>query len=175
DDSPWTTLFEKMFDPTRLAVPFYAILGNHDYKEGKDQIELDHARRHTESRFKLPARWYRAELPPVTLLALDGNHREIGRSQWLAERQWLESELSKKPPSDWTVCFAHQPLFSDSHHGDEKILQDDWGPIFKRHHVDFYLAGHDHCLEHLQIPGWPTSFVVSGGGGQDKYEIKRHD
>lgn len=175
NDWHWKKLFEQMYDPRRLAAPFYAVLGNHDYESHKAPIELDYAKQYPRSRFKLPARWYRVDLPPVTLIALDSNHDELSKGQWAAETRWLEAELSKPQTTRWTICFAHHPLFSNSQHGDDEQLQRDWGPSFKQHHVDFYLCGHDHCLEHLQLPGWPTSFVVSGGGGKDLYEIKRHD
>ena len=175
DDPQWNTLFEQMYDPKRLAVPFYAALGNHDYKDGKAPIELDRAKQNQKSRFKLPARWYRVDLPPVILLALDSNRKELSEAQWTEQTKWLKTELSKPHAGRWTICFAHHPLFSDSVHGDDATLQSDWGPAFKRHKTDFYLCGHDHCLEHLQIPGWPTSFIVSGGGGQSRYEIEREN
>jgi hypothetical protein len=43
---------------------------------------------------------------------------------------------------------------------------------FKQLKPDFYLAGHDHILAHLEIPDWPASFIISGGGGYEKYPIK---
>src|SRR5207247_1962103 len=68
NDPQWTKLFEHMYDATRLAVPFYACFGNHDYDEHREQIELDYARQNPHSRFKLPAHWYRVDLPGVALL-----------------------------------------------------------------------------------------------------------
>ena len=37
-------------------------LGNHDYDGNKVAIEMDYARQHPESRWKLPDRWYRIDL-----------------------------------------------------------------------------------------------------------------
>src|SRR5438093_141999 len=139
-----------MYDPTRLAAPLYVVLGNHDYESRKAPIELDYAKQNPRSRFKMPARWYRVDLPPVTLIALDSNHDELSKGQWTTETRWLEAELSKPQTTRWTICFAHHPLFSNSQHGDDEKLQRVWGPAFKRHHVDFYLCSHDHCLEHLE-------------------------
>jgi hypothetical protein len=31
--------------------------------------------------------------------------------------------------------------------------------------VDFYVAAHNHQLEHLRIPGQATEYIVSGAGG----------
>jgi tartrate-resistant acid phosphatase type 5 len=176
EDPAWKELFERRFDRKGLDVPFYAVLGNHDYSGGKAQIQLDYAKRNPGSRFKMPARWYRADLPGerplVALIALDSNRGSLGKEKWPEQARWLESELSKVGEIPWTVCFAHHPLFSDSVHGDEDDLQEAWGPAFKKNDVDFYLAGHDHALQHLQIPEWPMSFLVSGGGGYDLYEIE---
>src|SRR2546423_316989 len=62
NDPVWQTVFERMYDPTRLNFPFFVALGNHDYQNGKDVIELDYAKAHPESRWKLPARWYRVDI-----------------------------------------------------------------------------------------------------------------
>jgi hypothetical protein len=40
-----------------------------------------------------------------------------------------------------------------------------WGEEFKKAKLDLYLCGHEHTLQHLEIPGWSTSFVIAGGGG----------
>lgn len=176
EDPAWKELFERRFDPKSLAAPFYAVLGNHDYSDGKAQVQLDYARRNPGSRFKMPARWYRVDLagdrPLLALIALDSNRGKLGKEGRAEQARWLETELEKAGEIPWTVCFAHHPLFSDSEHGDDDDLQKEWGPALKKHEVDFYLAGHDHALQHLQIPEWPTSFLVSGGGGYDLYDVE---
>lgn len=178
-DRHWRTLFEEMYDPKILAAPFYAVLGNHDYSDGKDRIQLDYALRNPDSRFKLPNLWYRVDLPPgdpiVTLIALNSNTEELSEEQWSTQTRWLETELARPRDATWVVCFAHHPLFSDSEHGDDMALQKAWGPAFKRYGVDYYLAGHDHVQEHLQLPGWSTSFLVSGGGGYETYDVNRSE
>lgn len=46
-------------------------------------------------------------------------------------------------------------------------MQAAWGQLLKKHQVDFYVSGHDHVLQHLRMPGWPTTFLISGGGGEN--------
>ena len=74
DDPVWKNVFEDMYDVKRLNVPFFAVLGNHDYQGNKAQVELDYSKKFPESRWKLPARWYRVNIPSdkpvVTLLML---------------------------------------------------------------------------------------------------------
>ena len=82
DDPEWQKRFEQMYDPVRLAFPFYATLGNHDYEKDEWKIQLAYPKAHPESRFKLPARWYRLDLPQdhplVTILMLDSNKSLMG-------------------------------------------------------------------------------------------------
>ena len=168
-DPQWQTLFEKMYDPVRLPMPFYASLGNHDYEDFKDLIELEYARLHPESRWKLPARHYRVDLPAdnpmVTVIMLDSNRQVLNDLDWAEQRRWLEGELAKPRTTEWVICCAHHPLFSNGLAGNNGVLQKDWGTLFKKYHVDFYLCGHEHNLQHLEIASWPISFVMCGGGG----------
>ena len=39
--------------------------------------------------------------------------------------------------------------------------------------VEFDLCGHEHDIEHLEIPKWFTSFVIDGGGGAHTHPLSR--
>jgi tartrate-resistant acid phosphatase type 5 len=176
-DPMWQSAFENMYDAKVLSFPFYAALGNHDYQNNKDAIELEYAKANPDSRWKLPARWYRVDLPAdnplVTILMLDSDKDPLGADRWNQEKAWIDTELAK-PRGTWTLCCAHHPLFSNGGHGDNGVLQKDWGDLFKKYNVDFYICGHDHDLQHLEIPTWFTSFVLVGGGGAD-LKLMLHD
>ncbi len=169
EDVLWDEMFEKMYDPKALDFPFYAALGNHDYSNGAVSFELNYSKAHPESRWKMPAKYYRVELPAdkplVTLLVLDSCKDQMKPQEWTAENAWIKLELAKPRKTRWLVCAAHHPLFSNGDHGDNGVLQRVWGEMFKKYGVDFYLCGHDHDVQHLEIPGWPVSFVLAGGGG----------
>lgn len=168
DDPRFKAFFEDTYDVHRLNVPCYAVLGNHDYKQKNVDIELGYEAAHPGTRFHLPARWYRLDLPPtkplLTLLMLDSDHDYMPAANWADEITWLNFQL-QQPRAQWTICCGHHDMFGNANHGDNGVLQKDWGTLFKQYHVDFYLCGHEHTLQHLEIPGWSTSFVVSGGGG----------
>lgn len=180
-DPKFDRLFERMFDPKRLNVPFYALLGNHDYSGGReDRVELQYAKERPNSRWKMPGRWYRVELPSaddplVTFIMLDSNYLFLSTEEWRAQADWLRGELAKPRTARWLVVCAHHPLYSNGGHGDDERLRREWGPLLAQHHVDFYLSAHDHNLQHLRIPGLATTFVISGGGGATTYEIVRAD
>lgn len=169
DDPQWQTLFEKMYDPVRLAFPFYAALGNHDLENGKMQVELDYAKANPKSRWKLPARWYEVDFPIdrplVKVLMLDSNKHALSESDWARQLAWMKAELNTRN-SQWLICCAHHPLFSNGDHGDNGELQRDWAPLFETGKVDAFVCGHDHDLQHLEVPGHRTSFLLVGGGGQ---------
>jgi hypothetical protein len=168
-DPVWKHIFEDMYDIKRLNVPFFACLGNHDYLDNKAQVELDYAKFNPGSRWKMPARWYRVDIPSdkpvVTLLMLESTKDKMSAADWAAQMAWMDEQLSKVPAGVWTVAAAHHPLFSNGGHGDNGVMQTNWGPIFLKRHLDFYLCGHDHDLQHLEIPGQTESFVLVGGGG----------
>jgi tartrate-resistant acid phosphatase type 5 len=82
----WQTQFEQMYPAKDFPCPAYAVLGNHDYQrwpESKVEAELEYARSGRNgpaaTRWTMPARWYRFELPAknplVTFLALDSTCR----------------------------------------------------------------------------------------------------
>jgi hypothetical protein len=179
NDRRWRTLFEQMYDSDVFRVPFYAMLGNHDYDPKKRAAQFAYARENPNSRWKMPAKWYAIDFPSdeplVTVLVLDSNCWRQTPEERKSQNFWLEQQLSESRNSTWTIVAAHHPLFSNGRHGDTPMLIEDWGRLFRKHKVDFYLCGHDHNLQHLDIEEWPTSFVVSGGGGAKLQDLRRDD
>jgi tartrate-resistant acid phosphatase type 5 len=182
----WQTQFEDMYPSTAFPCPAYAVLGNHDYQrfpESKVDAELEYARRQG-TRWTMPARWYRFELPAknplVTFLALDSNmpKETLGRDFTLTPQQraeqlaWLEAELKRPRTTPFLSVIAHHPIYSDGPHGDHPVLIRDWDPLFQKYRVDVYMAGHDHDLQHLEFEGHPTSHFLSGSAGADLYSLK---
>lgn len=186
----WKTQFEEMYPADAFACPAYAVLGNHDYEkfpDSKVDSELEYARS-GHSRFTMPARWYRFEFPTekplITFLALDSNmpfkdgKSEHGRDFTLTQQQqaeqlaWIETELKRPLTTPFLAVIAHHPVYSNGPHGDHPILVRDWDPLFRKHNVHLYMAGHDHDLQHLEFEGHPTTFFLSGGGGADLYTLK---
>jgi hypothetical protein len=191
----WQTQFEQMYPADVFPCPAYAVLGNHDYQEwpeSKVDAELEYARTGQttagRTRWTMPSRWYRFEFPEknplITFIALDSNvpHADgsttHGRDFTLTQQQqaeqlaWLEIELKRPRTTPFLVVIAHHPVYSNGPHGDHQTLIRDWDPLFRKHNVHLYMAGHDHDLQHLEFEGHPTSFFLSGGGGADLYNLK---
>ena len=85
---------ERAGYPKQLPMPFFACLGNHDYDGNNLNIESDYVRQNPASRFKLPDRWYRVDLPAekpvVTVLMLDSNMELLGEVRWNQQIAWLQ-------------------------------------------------------------------------------------
>ncbi|BCU78260.1 metallophosphoesterase [Luteolibacter sp. LG18] len=192
-DSPrWKKGFEDCYPKEVFPGPCWAILGNHDYAEtaGQEKAELDYAKRPEGTRWTMPAKYYRLDLPKenpvITLLMIDTDWEPINRAIhaklaeqrpiWMTDEEkkaqmaWLEKELqSKRAP--FTAVVGHHPVYSNGPHNDTKELVDELAPLLETHGVHVYLGGHDHDLQHLEIQGKKTSFVISGGGGRRLTDI----
>jgi hypothetical protein len=188
DDYQFQSLFEDMYDARRLNFPFFLTAGNHDYEPWrpdrsrgeryKAEIEREYARKHPDSRLKYPAgKWYRLDFPQggerpfVTALMLDSNKPHLTANEWEEQKQWIDEQLAKTP-ARWRISAAHHPFFSNGAHGDNGVMQVEWGPVMRKGGLDFYCGGHDHDLQHLQLPGWPMSFIQAGGGGQTATDMR---
>lgn len=187
----WRTGIEDMYPVSHFPGPCWAILGNHDYHDnaGGERVQLAYAAQ-GNTRWTMPAKWYRFELgspqPILTVIALDsdlpsvsgGKNKTTGQpraSMSAAEEQqqleWLKGELAR-PRAPFTMVIGHHPLYSNGSHGDTPALIEQWGDLFQQHRVHAYLCGHDHDLQHLELEGKFTSFVISGGGGARTRALK---
>ncbi len=190
NDPRWKVQFEDMYPRANFDCPFYSIMGNHDYQRMpanvvKTEMELAYAKQ-PGTRWTQPALYYTFDFPQknplIHVIALDSNvnqgHPDKGANftmsaeQQATQLKWLAAELDKPRTAPFTVLMGHHPIFSNGPHGDHKILIAEWEPLLRQHKVDFYLAGHDHDLQHLEFEGHPTSFVCSGAGGADLYDLK---
>jgi hypothetical protein len=190
-DSRWKSQFETVYPPSSFDCPAYAVPGNHDYEnapQSKYEAELAYAALGT-SRWTMPSRYYKVLLPEkdplITCIMLDSNMpdepaqpppRGNYYTQTDAQRQeqlaWLAKTLAEPLATPFLAVIAHHPLYTNGVHGDNQTLIRDWDPLFRKAGVHFYLAGHDHDMQHLEFAGHPTSFVLSGGGGAVLNPIK---
>lgn len=186
ESSRWKNQIEDMYPPDAFACPMWPVLGNHDYHDNYkgEKVQLAYAQK-PGVRWTMPGKWFRVDLgsqPLVTFLFLDSNYRSVSggfkrpsfstgfRFRSLKEDEeeeqleWFKAEL-EKPRAPFTVVVSHHPLYSNGEHGDSRTLIKEWGGLLQKHQVHAYICGHDHDMQHLEIEGKFTSFVLSGGGG----------
>jgi len=161
-DPQWLTKFEQMYDPGVLDMPFYAVLGNHDYF-GNPAAQVDYTLQ--SSRWKMPARYYTfthnlSDGTTVGFFAIDTNTIESEPAQ-LA---WLDAALSAST-ARWKIVFGHHPAYSNGWHGDNAGLIAMLAPLLSARGADIYLAGHDHDLQVLRPVGG-VLYLVDGAGSR---------
>lgn len=167
-DPKWKSRWEDFYTP--LGFPFYAALGNHDYghppiicpfERGSPDAEVAYTA-HSKS-WRMPARYYTFKAGPVLFIAID-------TEGWSAEQlAWIQATLAASasdPDIKWRIVYGHHPIYTSGVHLNERrisALRAQLLPILKAAHVDAYICGHDHDLEHLRADG--MEFLICGGGG----------
>lgn len=169
----WLDTFEWIYDgPCLQGLPFYAVLGNHDYK-GNVQAQIHYGvQRLGSGRWRMPYRYYRkgfghaAGRTLLELVVLDTNR---------GPAQQLDRLLSQVPRDHtwWRIVAGHHAIRSkDTRYGDNADYVASLLPLLREHRVDVYLAGHSHNLQLLAPAGEPT-YIVSGAGGKRLYDLQQ--
>jgi hypothetical protein len=176
DAQVWKLRWENLYTP--LGIPFYASLGNHDYghppiicpaERASPEAEIAYTE-HSKS-WHMPARYYTYIAGRVRFFAID--------TEGWSEKQlsWLKSELQAtfgEPGVSWRIVYGHHPMYTSGVHLNERRigeLRRELAPVFKQQKVDFYIAGHDHDMEHLKADG--IEYLICGTGGA-KLRAVRH-
>jgi acid phosphatase len=180
DDPKWKTSFEEIYTDPALQIPWYAVLGNHDYK-GNPQAQIDYTARST--RWKMPSRYYKvsgaqAGLADTDLFVIDSSplvhkYREkveapialnVKAQDTDGQLAWLDRELAAST-ARWKLVFAHHTIRSGgSGHGETPELVELVRPILERRGVQAYINGHDHDLQHISDGG--VDYVCCGAGSE---------
>ena len=178
-DEQWEFKFERMYSHTSLQVPFYAVLGNHDYYNNP-QAQVDYTNVSVSKRWKMPARYYTFtqavdDTSSVQFFCLDTTPLDAERVEEIEEGQtivtvdyrtqltWFDEQLQQSK-ARWKIVTGHHALYSGGAHGDNKGMIALLEPVFMKYKVDAYLAGHDHHQE-LKKPINGVNYLVIGGGG----------
>ena len=152
-DPLWKKAFEIPY--SALEIPFYAILGNHDY-QGNIEAQIRYSQK--SKQWRMPRAYYSLTRGPVDFFFLDTN--EFDQKQ----KKWLKEGLAKSQ-SPWKIVCGHHPIYSYGDHGNSEELQEDLLPVIEGK-VDFYLSGHDHNKQVIQKKSSDITFIVSGAGAK---------
>ncbi|UIJ46285.1 tartrate-resistant acid phosphatase type 5 family protein [Sphingomonas cannabina] len=178
DDPHWQGSFEDIYHATSLQVPWYASLGNHDYR-GNEQAQIDYGAR--KGRWTMPGRWYsfRKQAPDRTTVEffvidttpmISGYYNDrktmVSGQDVEAQLRWLDHALAASR-ADWKIAIGHHPVVrygaADKAAGPDLI--DRVNPLLQRYQVPLYLHGHNHNLQHVQQG--LTDHVCAGAGSQN--------
>jgi len=165
-DPQWVTKYEKIYAlPHLAALPWYAILGNHDHRSDPD-AQIAYGTRNP--RWHMPARWHSwtDTIDGVTNLrfvGLDTQPIMQGDPSAAAQLRWLDETLASSRER-WKIVLGHHPIRSYGHYGDQSTLLKRVKPILDKHRVQAYLCGHDHDVQIIRDPSDTFTCIVSGGG-----------
>ncbi|XWS48222.1 hypothetical protein CRYUN_Cryun13aG0055600 [Craigia yunnanensis] len=164
-----------------LIIQFHAVLGNHDYR-GDAEAQLSPLLRKIDSRW-LCFRSFIVDAELVEIIFVDTTpfvktyflDPEDHTYDWrgITPRKAYITNLLKDVESalressaKWKIVVGHHAIRSVGHHGDTEELVSHLLPILKANNVDFYMNGHDHCLEHISDTDSPIQFLTSGAGSK---------
>ena len=174
DDPQWQTSFEKVYTAESLQVPWWSILGNHDY-HGNCDAQIAYGK--TSRRWNMPARYYTRteridEANTVDFFYLDTTpmagyaveklfSRNLAGQDIAKQVAWLKEALAAST-APWKIVVGHHPVYSGGEHGDTPFIIKHVLPLLQEHGVQVYLNGHDHDLQHLQA-GTVNLFCCGAG------------
>ncbi|MFN0103255.1 MAG: purple acid phosphatase family protein [Bryobacteraceae bacterium] len=170
-DRDWERKFFAPYSQTLRAIPFKAVLGNHDGNESERTADLAVCL----DNFFMPGRWYRFEYASlVEFIALDSTTNQPSGPPspvYLAKGEqsnWLGATLAK-PALPWRLAVLHHPMFTAGpNHPPFLPKAQHWFRAMRSSGVQAVFSGHEHNLQiserneetgHMQ-------FVVSGAGGE---------
>ncbi|MEB0223047.1 MULTISPECIES: metallophosphoesterase [unclassified Pseudomonas] len=169
-DLSWQMRFERVYWGQWLShVPFFAVLGNHDYPLSQ-KVELEYAQQHKGSgRWQMPSNFYVKDFgsvdgrPLVRMVFLDTS---APREAFQQQIDLLDQAFQQPGPQPvWRIAAAHHPVRNHGEHGEDSQLVATLLPALQRNKVDVFLAGHDHNQQ-LVLRAAEPAWVVSGAGGQ---------
>eukprot|EP01059_Diplonema_ambulator_P012702 TRINITY_DN23133_c0_g1_i1.p1 TRINITY_DN23133_c0_g1~~TRINITY_DN23133_c0_g1_i1.p1 ORF type:complete len:349 (+),score=75.82 TRINITY_DN23133_c0_g1_i1:99-1049(+) len=187
EDPLWKTDFEDVFTTAATRVPWYSILGNHDYAYSPEaQIQYKSP---VNDRWVLPARYYSKRVllsgeQYMTLVFLDTNpcinaYRSENPNGWdpcspkyddCPGCKFHENVVAQNCSAqyDWLKTTMSGIDRADwvvvvGHHPAWEINTNDFTSIIQQHGFDLYLNGHTHELNTYTVDG-SGQYVTTGAG-----------
>ncbi|KAL5721813.1 acid phosphatase [Ranunculus cassubicifolius] len=181
NDLAFEESFTNIYTAKSLQKQWYSVLGNHDYR-GNVEAQLSKVLKKIDHRW-LCLRSFILNAEIVEFFFVDttpfiekyftdpeghkydwnGVHPRHHYTETILND--LELEL-KESTAKWKIVVGHHAIRSIGHHRDTKELVNQLLPILETYEVDFYMNGHDHCLEHISSTTSPIQFLTSGAGSK---------
>ncbi|MEM6801769.1 MAG: metallophosphoesterase, partial [Bacteroidota bacterium] len=172
EDDHWKSSYEEIYQGPALNIPWYPVLGNHDYG-GNVAAQFEYSNK-SES-WTFPAKYYAIQHKlsnglEVLMLFLDttpfqDSYFEEG---WFdeeialdstAQKEWMQKVLSQSD-ADWKLVFGHHTLYTGGMRAKEKpYVRMHLEKLFQEEGVDAYICGHEHDIQHIRPPGGVEYFV----------------
>lgn len=180
-DIHWKRSFEEVYTSYSLMCNWHVVLGNHDYR-GNVQAQIDYS--NISRRWNMPSRYFAFEetlksKQKVAFIFVDTNPFEtkyyteknyknaVTGQDTTKQKMWLDSVLTAHKDTKLKVVIGHHPLYSGGKRLEEtKNIARAFQPVFEKHKVSVYFAGHEHDLQVLKPTSGNTIHFVSGAGSE---------
>ncbi|KAH0692252.1 hypothetical protein KY285_019349 [Solanum tuberosum] len=164
DDPAFEESFTNVYTAPSLQKNWYNVLGNHDYR-GDALAQLSPILKQKDNRW-ICMRSYIVNTDVAEFFFVDTTpfqdmyfttpkdhtydwRNVMPRKDYLSlVLKDLDSAL-RESSAKWKIVVGHHTIKSAGHHGSSEELGVHLLPILQANNVDFYLNGHDHCLEHI--------------------------
>lgn len=175
NDPLWMTNYELVYSHPELMLPWYPVLGNHEYR-GNTQAVLDYSK--VSARWEMPAKYYTKVLEndgvTVRLVMIDTaplldkyrkdteKYPDACKEDMDKQLAWMDSVLSSAK-EDWVLVVGHHPIYAETSKEDSERadLQKRVDTVLRKHKVDMYLCGHIHNFQYIRKPGSDIDYVVN--------------
>lgn len=152
----FTKHFEEPFAGLiKERVKFYAVLGNHDVEEGRqDQMNYPMFNMGGSNYYSISR-----NNGLVDFFMLDST--DLSSAQLV----WLEKSL-RESRAVWKLAVLHHPVYSSGKkHGSDLRMRKVLEPLFTRYRVQAVFSGHDHVYERTK-PQQGIQYFITGAGGK---------
>ena len=170
NDPLWMTNYELIYSHPELMIPWYAILGNHEYR-GNTQAVIDYSG--VSARWNVPNRYYTFRFVMVDTAPLLDKYREdtekypdACKQDMDKQLEWIDSVLTAAK-EDWVLVVGHHPIYAETGKDDSERLdlQKRLDSVLRKHkNVDMYLCGHIHNFQHIRKADSNIDYVVNTSG-----------
>ncbi|KAJ0450334.1 putative Acid phosphatase [Helianthus annuus] len=181
DDPAFDESFKYVYAARSLQKQWYTVLGNHDYR-GDVEAQLAPKLRERDSRWRClrsfivttdVAELFFVDTTPFVNMYFEDpkDHkydwrgilpRELYLTNLVKDLRLALSESKAK----WKIVVGHHGIRTTGHHCDTPELVTQLLPLLEEYEVDFYVNGHDHCLEHVSCQDSKIRFLTSGAGSK---------
>ncbi|WOG83611.1 hypothetical protein DCAR_0102788 [Daucus carota subsp. sativus] len=181
NDPAFEESFSNIYTARSLQKPWYTVLGNHDYR-GNALAQLSPTLTHKDSRWFCQksyilnagfAEFFFVDTTPFQTKYF--THPKDHVYDWrgvLPRHKYISTLLKdldvalRESTARWKIVVGHHTIKSAGHHGNTQELVSHLLPLLQANNVDFYVNGHDHCLEHIASSDSALQFFTSGGGSK---------
>jgi hypothetical protein len=154
---------------TRIGVPIFPVLGNHDFC-GKSVPEAQTQATGDVPHWRFPAPQYALRTPMADFAFVNTTPLAQGKEN-AVEATIRDTFASSRTP--WRIVVGHHPVISSGWHG--YFPRDEVGrmraliPALRAANVDFYICGHDH---HVELIRGRMLHLISGAGSAPVPPVK---